>query len=186
MPPATRPDPAPGPAPGPAPELPIAELRAAALDGELYELDGAWLPLDEFDRPALRAAVIARRFSARLIAERRSAAWVLGALDAPPPRHELCADAEARTRIWSTGALVREVVLDPEDVVRIGALTVTTPVRTVVDLARVEPEFGEPERAIARRLLALAGADAALCRALIDRRRNLPNKREAWARILSL
>lgn len=168
-------------------DLPEAELRAAALDGDLFALDRAWCPIDEFDRAALRAEVIARLWPHRLIAERRSAAWVLGALPDPPAVHELCADTEARTKPrMRRDATVREVVIDAADRVRVGSLEVTTPVRTVVDLARVEERFDDDVRAMCRSLLEIDGGDIRACRALIERRRNLPGKRRAWDRLRSL
>ena len=66
-------------------DLPLAELCAARLDGELVAIDDGWTPLDEPDLPALRAAVTALRAPRSLVIERMSAAWVHGALAAPPP-----------------------------------------------------------------------------------------------------
>ena len=40
-------------------DLPLAELCAARLDGELFAIDDGWAPLDEPDLPAFRAAVTA-------------------------------------------------------------------------------------------------------------------------------
>ena len=42
-------------------DLPIAELCAARLDGELFAIDDGWAPVDEPDLPAFRAAVVALR-----------------------------------------------------------------------------------------------------------------------------
>ncbi|MDM4763243.1 type IV toxin-antitoxin system AbiEi family antitoxin [Galbitalea sp. SE-J8] len=167
-------------------DLPLAELGASVLDGELFRFDAVFAPIDEFDRPAVRAASIVRVASPRHIAERHSAAWVLGALDDPPRRHELCASVAARTSSAMPGVRVREVVIDEDDLVRVAGLGVTTPVRTVVDLARTAAGFEAADRATCRRLLALGDADAEACRELIERRRNLPNKRQTWDRIRSL
>jgi hypothetical protein len=170
-----------------AADLPLAELTAARLDGEVYRLDGVFCIVDSPEFPALRAEAIVRRWPSRLIAERHSAAWVLGALDAPPSRHELCADVNARARPTTLlDAHVREVVLDPEDVVRVGRLDVTSPARTVIDLARFSDRFDVAERAICERLLRGVDGGRDHCRDLLDRRRNLPNKKRAWERIRSL
>lgn len=168
-------------------DLPWPELQAAALDGDVYAIGDAFAPIDEFDRSLLRAESIARTWPRRVIAERRSAAWVLGALDRAPLVHELCTDTTARTKHPLTTAVqLREVVMDQHDIVRVGRLGVTSPVRTIVDLARIDPVFGEAEAEACRRLLALPGATVEACRVLMDRRRNLPGKNRAWQRIRSL
>lgn len=64
-------------------DLPLAELCAARLDGELVAIGTGWCPVDEPDLPSLRAAAVAPRLPAPLIVERRSAAWVHGALPSP-------------------------------------------------------------------------------------------------------
>jgi hypothetical protein len=168
-------------------ELPAAELAAARLDGELFLLDSCYCPVDQWETPELRAAVISARWPSRLIAEQRSAAWVLGALDLPPQRHELCAALGARSRPSETHeARIREVVIEPEELGRVGALCVTSPLRTILDLTRFRPEFGNDDREMVRRLLAIGGLSPEQCVAALDARRNLPNKKTAVGRILSV
>jgi hypothetical protein len=168
-------------------DLPLAELHAARLDGELYALDSCFCPVDELEYPALRANTIAAQWPFRLIAEQRSAAWVHGVTDFPPRRHDLCADIGARARPTNVHkANVREVVIDASEIVRIGRLDVTTPLRTTLDLARVSATFGNDERSMCIGLMRLGGFTAAHCIEVLDSRRNLPNKKVAFERLANL
>ncbi len=165
-------------------DLPLAELTAVRLDGELYAIDGCFSPIDEPEDAARRALALAAGFPGRLIAEQRTAAWVHGVLPSPPGRHQFCVDIASRARPpIDAHLLVREVVLGPGDLVHLGGMPVTSPLRTVADLARVSPGFGAAERSIVRGLMRLGGHTLADCAALLDRRRNLPGKRAALSRV---
>jgi hypothetical protein len=165
-------------------DLPLAELHAARLDGELLALDEAFAPIDSAAGPEQRAAAVGRAWSPRLIAEQRTAAWIWGATLESPARHQLCSSVDARARppapLRST---VREVVIDADEVVSLAGLRVTTPLRTVTDLARFEERFGEPEVLLVRELLRLGRLTLDDCLLALERRRNLPAKRLAGARI---
>lgn len=165
-------------------DLPRPELDAARLDGELYLMDGCYCPIDEPERAALRGGSLAARFSPRLIAEQRSAAWVLGALDSAPRIHQLCAGLTARARPADlTGLEVREVVVDESDLLAIGGFRVTTPTRTACDLARFSRHFGALEQELIRRTMELGEVKLDDCLRLMERRRNLPGKKRAIQRI---
>lgn len=165
-------------------DLPRAELDAARLDGELVSIDGCFAPIDEPDRAALRAGSLAARYSPRLIAEQRSAAWVLGVLDAPPNTHQLCAGLDARVRPTDlTGIEVREVVIDQADLISVGGFRITSVLRTVVDLARFSPSFDSEETGIVRGLAEIGVYSIGDCIAQMERRRNLPGKRLAVERL---
>ncbi len=167
-------------------DLPLAELHAARLDGEVYPVDECFSPIDEIDRLALRARALAALFAPRLIAEQRTAAWVLGVVARPPAQHQFCADITARARPVGTGRItVREVVIDESDLFVCAGLTVTTPLRTIVDLARFSPSFGAKERGIAGMLMQRHGIGVPECTAMLNRRRNLPGKRIALDRIIA-
>lgn len=165
-------------------EFPTPELQALVLDGEAYRVDDCVAPVDEITGPLQRAAALAVELPARLIAEQHSAAWVWGAQSHPPRRHEVCADITARTRP-TVGALlsVREVVLLHEDTSLLAGLAVTTPMRTAIDLARFVPRWDDSEAEIVRGLLALAGVGIVECARVMNRKRNLPNKRIALERL---
>lgn len=118
-------------------DLPLAELCAARLDGELFAIDDGWAPLDEPDLPAFRAAVTALRAPRSLVIERMSAAWVHGAVVAPPPIAQFCVPLKARIAvIGDHRAQVREVRIDDDEIMRFDAVPCTTPVRTAFDLLR--------------------------------------------------
>ena len=165
-------------------DLPLAELCAARLDGELFALDEAFAPVDVGAGPVERARAAGRDWPARLIAERWSAAWIWGAAERPPARHQLCASKDARARpVVPARGVVREVVIAADEYEVLGSVRVTTPLRTAVDLARFTDEFGAVEARTVRHLAAMAGADLAECRRALERRRNLPGKKIAWARL---
>ncbi len=164
-------------------DLPAAELRAAALDGELVPIDGCWAPIDEPDRASQRALALAVQLPDRVIVEQRSAAWVWGLLDAPPRPHDLCTAIGARVRTGEGWPAAREVVIDEDEMVELGGIRVTTPLRTVIDLARFGAIFDEP---LVERLLAFGGVTVADCLEAMNRRRNLPGKRLAVERLSSL
>jgi hypothetical protein len=165
-------------------DLPLAELCAARLDGQLFQVDEAYSPVDQPELPATRAASLAIHCEQRLIAEQRSAAWIWGASALPPRRHELCASLGARARpTYVQRTLVREVVIDENDIVVIGGVQVTTPLRTIADLARFSSQFGTDEKELVRRLLVIGGLSLDDCRQHLDRRQNLPLKIRAWKRL---
>ena len=165
-------------------DLPLAELCAARLDGELFAVDDGWAPLDEPDLPAFRAAVTALRASRSLVIERMSAAWVHGAIAAPPALAQFCVPLSARIAvIGDHRALVREVRIDDAEIMRFGDVPCTTPVRTAFDLLR-DPVLDEP--AILDAVVSLATSHPELAAAVRDRFAavpRMPHKSTALARL---
>lgn len=168
-----------------ATDLPSPELQAARLDGELLQLGPAWAPIDEVISTRHRAAAVHAGLLDRLIVEQRSAAWVWGAAPSPPSHPQLCVAVGARVRLHHL-LPVREVVIDADEVAEVGGARVTTPLRTVIDLVRFGGEFGELERRTAVTLLREHGLSVQRCIEELDRRRNLPNRRRAHARLATL
>lgn len=165
-------------------DLPEAELHAAKLDGEVYRVDQCFSPIDEIEECRTRARALLLTVPTRLIAEQRTAAWIYGALPSPPWHHQFCADISARVQPSGLVALtVREVVIDAGDLADIAGLLVTTPLRTVVDLARASVGFGDVELRAVSALMRIGGFGLEECRAVLDRRRNLPHKTLALERI---
>ncbi|WP_415855830.1 hypothetical protein [Sinomonas sp. G460-2] len=118
-----------------------AELQAMTNDGVLRRLVGdAYAPATAPLTPELRATGLATvyepRLRARTVVGRQSAAWIYGCAPAPPlpvllvpaPRR-LSAARKAR------GVLVHEVWLGDFDIIELGPLLVTSPLRTAVDLS---------------------------------------------------
>ena len=165
-------------------DLPIAELTAARLDGELFEVDACFAPVDEIEQPAHRVLALRSAVHDRLIAEQLTAAWIWGAMPAPPARHQFCAALGARvSRTSVPWRSVREVVIDPVELAVVNGMRVTSPLRTIVDIARFADTFEHKESQAILGLQRLSGIGTADVIAEINRRRNLPGKRRALARV---
>ncbi|MFF2270701.1 hypothetical protein ACFVTX_00365 [Agromyces sp. NPDC058136] len=135
-------------------DLPLAELCAARIDGELFAIDEGWAPVDEPDLPSFRAAVVALRMPRRLIIERLSAAWVHGALDAPPRTAQFCVPLHERIAVApALGTIVREVVVSDAELVELAGVRCTSVPRTAFDLLRDQTlDDATAERVVARLL----------------------------------
>lgn len=161
-------------------DLPPAELQAARLDGEVYDLAGAYCLIGELESPIHRARAVLGARSPRLIAELGTAAWIWGV--APEPtRLEFAVTPEARARLSPAHHVaVREIVYEPGDVDTLGGVQVTTPLRTILDLAR----FGDPfDPAVVTRLAAIAGLRRDDCLAALSSRGGIPAKKRALRRL---
>jgi len=157
-------------------DLPWAELQAARLDGEVYDLGDAFCPIGELEAPRHRARAAIGRRSRRLIAELGTAAWVWGA--APEPEHlQFAVTPDARARLSpDQHVTVREIVFAATDLVELDGVAATTPARTAIDLARFEEPF-QPETVA--RLAAIAEFALADCLAMLESRSGIPSKRRA-------
>jgi hypothetical protein len=165
-------------------DFPAPELDALRLDGDAYRLGDCVAPIDEIQNPRLRAAALAAELPPRLIAEQHSAAWVWGAVLFPPAKHEVAADISARARpSLELHLAVREVVILHEDVVTLAGATITTPLRTAIDLTRFVRLWNDEERRIVAELMAFGEFGALDCARVMNRRRNLPGKRLALQRL---
>lgn len=159
-------------------DLPAVELQAARMDGELFGIDECFSPVDLPEAQTQRAHALASILPERLIAEQLTAAWIWGVTDLMPTRHQLCAAAGARARPANPrGLAIREVVIDEGEIVSLGALSVTSPLRTAFDITRSSTSFGPEEQSMVLRLLVLAGSTIQECREFLNGRRNLPGKR---------
>jgi hypothetical protein len=156
-------------------DLSPAELQAARLDGELYDLAGAYCLLGELEAPRHRAQAVLAGRSPRLIAELDTAAWIWGAVDTLDGL-EFAVTPDARARLGPAHhATVREIVYEPGDVTTLDDCQVTTPLRTVIDLAR-EAAF-DPR--VASRLAAIGGFHIHDCLAALESRPGFPSKTRA-------
>ena len=181
-------------------DLPAPELGGMRLDGEVYALADGWCPIDELEGPAHRARAVRGERSERLIAELGTAAWVWGVTPTLPRVVEFCVDLGARARLRISPIVrVRELVLDPGDRVDLGGepgrpggpggaggAAVTSRLRTAVDLARFRDPLSADDEASIVELAQQGGFGLEECRELMDRRRNLPEKRRALARLTAL
>jgi len=80
-------------------------------------------------------------------------------------------------------ANVREVVIEPSEIAVVAGLQVTTPLRTILDLARFATPFGELEVRIVKAMIASSLTRFDDCATALNERRNLPNKRRALERL---
>ncbi|MGR0317902.1 type IV toxin-antitoxin system AbiEi family antitoxin [Agromyces sp. ZXT2-3] len=165
-------------------DLPLAELCAARLDGELMRIGDGWCPVDEPDLPSLRAAIVAPGLPAPFIVERRSAAWVHGALPAPPVAPECCVPHASRvsTRSLPRAMVLREVAITSDEIAEVGGIRCTTLDRTVYDLVRDAEPAPDAVRIVAALLALDAGAEGRV-RARMEHSRRMPHKSAALRRL---
>lgn len=145
-----------------------AELRAAALDGELVPLADGFAPLDLPVTASTRAAALAPGLhDPRVIVSDRSAAWVWG-WQFRAARLSTSVSIDARIPSTERRRLgAREVVIDGDETVELGGLAVTDPVRTLVDLARHDADADVVEllaRGLHEHRIPQAAIDSALAR----------------------
>ncbi|MFE5409732.1 hypothetical protein [Microbacterium sp. NPDC056569] len=155
-----------------------AELTAACLDGDLVALGDAYIPADAVETPALRAGSLAEILGDTLAATHLSAAWVHGGLPLPPSRHTVQRAVSRRLHVVPDRRVVyRDLQVAADDLQLVGGVLVTTPERTLADLARA----GDDEHTEAARLLAEADTDAAVRAIARLEAGALPHKRSALA-----
>ncbi|PRB13430.1 type IV toxin-antitoxin system AbiEi family antitoxin [Microbacterium sp. MYb62] len=120
----------------PGERLSLSELSAARIDGHVVEVGDAYVPADLFEGPDVRASAIASLVQPGTAASGPTAAWIHGAGDSPPGVHHLKRCVERRIRAVTSARLVfHDTVVPPSDVLLIGGIPVSTPVRTMLDLA---------------------------------------------------
>ncbi len=118
------------------PLLSAAELRAAELDGELFAVGVGWEPADLPPSAASRALSLRPELPPRAIIAGRTAAWVWG-WTSRRVGVAICVDTCARiSTTHRRGFRAREVVIDGDELRHPGGIAVTSPERTIVDLAR--------------------------------------------------
>lgn len=169
-------------------DLPLAELCAARLDGDIAQLGFSFTPIDVPVGVATRARSLSGLLPERFIADRRTAAWVYGATERLPPRLEACVSTAARPSALARfdGArfdgLVREVVITSGEVLTFDGVLITSPLRTVFDLLRTDP-FDADTVGLIRRLAELSSITRHDCEQYLARRAHLPGKTETLRRL---
>ena len=117
--------------------LSAAELSAARLDGHLVELGEGYMPADAVETAAMRAASLGSLLGESMSASLMSAAWVWGAIDEPPMRHSAHRAVERRLHhVIARRLVLHDVFVPASGRVSIGGVWVTTPLQTLLDLAR--------------------------------------------------
>ena len=161
--------------------LPLAELHAARLDGELFTIDERFSPVDEVETAWLRARALRSVAGTRMIAELDSALWVHGLLPVVPSIHTMCVPRSDRLKFPPSPRFVlREMTHEPGDTMEIAGLRVTVPARILHDLALVERE---DVVGAARSILGRHPELAHECARRISDTPNLPGKGRALRRL---
>ena len=168
------------------------ELQSMAGDGVLsqFHQHGYTLP-DVAASPQMRARAAANAVPSairqRVVAGRMTAAWIYGCAN-EPDRLALLVDAKRRiSSLRNTrGCSLHEVRLGPCDVVSLGGLMVSSPLRTALDIAlhvdaqralpALEALLSRPENDVRLRLLVLA----------IEATPRVPHKRSALEKLARL
>ncbi|WP_223979168.1 type IV toxin-antitoxin system AbiEi family antitoxin [Arthrobacter sp. NicSoilB8] len=160
-----------------------------AADGVLTQLcQHGYLRPGTPSSPQLRARAaslaVAPSIRQRVVAGRMTAAWIYGCA-AEPDRLALLVDANRRISSLRSvrGCTFHEVRLGPFDVVSLGGLMVSSPLRTALDVAlHVEADRAVPAL---RALLARPelGVRLRLLRLAVDASPRLPHRRAALAKL---
>lgn len=123
------------------------ELTAACLDGDLVMVGEAFLAADAPATAWARARSLRPLIGDTLAVSHRGAAWLHGAIPIPPAR--ICVQRAVPTRInhvVSRRLHFHDTYLEPPDALSRAGIVMTSPVRTVADLARSSDD--EDERAL--------------------------------------
>ncbi|AYF99124.1 hypothetical protein [Protaetiibacter intestinalis] len=170
--------------PFPVVEFPDPVRQAMRLDGELFRLGDAFVPVGMPECPELRAAAAIAGRSRRLIPARATASWIWGAALLPALRPEFVVDTGARwAPVPGEGIDVVETVIRPGETVDCGGVAVTSPLRTAVDLARFRMPFTLVDAEQVRTLAALGGFGLAEALASLEEARHLAGKLLAVERL---
>lgn len=113
-----------------------AELSAARIDGHVFDIGDAYVPADLVESADVRASAIAPLVRAGTAASGPTAAWIHGAGDSPPAVHHVKRSVDRRLRPHTSSRLVfHDTLLPASDWQLIGGIAVSTPTRTMIDLA---------------------------------------------------
>lgn len=166
----------------PSARLSASELRAAVLDGELVAIGEGFAPIDAPITAAARAASLAPSLlDDRVVIADRTAAWVWGWGPAPAALMT-CVAITARIPSPDRRRLrAREVVIDDDERRMLGTVAVTTPLRTLLDLARHDE--GADVVSLLARGIRCHGITREAVDSALARRRSLSFVRPARARL---
>ena len=164
-----------------------AELSALRLDGDCFAVGPAAVAADAPLDSAVRAAVLAGE-AARygLVAADRLAAWVHGAMSRPPSPVRFSIDLADGVRTRTPPVPPREVRFERADLTVIAGLRLTTPLRTALDLARLEERFDRSAAVAVGHLLSVAGIPPTDAAEALAAAPPAPDKRRGIHRLRSL
>ncbi|MFB8190614.1 type IV toxin-antitoxin system AbiEi family antitoxin [Microbacterium sp. NPDC055988] len=120
----------------PGERLSQTELSAARIDGHVVDVGDAYIPADLVEGPDVRASTVAALVRPGTAACNQTAAWIHGAGDTPPAVHHVKRCVDRRIRPVTSARLVfHDTLLPAEDVCVLGGVAVSSPARTMLDLA---------------------------------------------------
>lgn len=112
------------------------ELSAARLDGVLFEVGDGYMPPDIPEDSVARVSSLGHILLPGYAASGPTAAWVHGAGSSSPARHHLQRITTHRQRVDTPrGVTLHDGLLAPDEFAPVGGIAVTTPLRTLIDLA---------------------------------------------------
>lgn len=164
-------------------DLPLPELCAARIDGELFAIDECFATIDAVDTPALRGAALLSLSGPRAVAVLESAMWVHGLMARAPDIHQVRTSRPDRVRLPTIRRLAAGTAqFHDGDVFRVGGMRVTTLERTVADLLLAD-DFRLTRQRLVRIALDAQPAVAAGCASRIRSAEHLPGKHRALRRL---
>jgi hypothetical protein len=168
-----------------------AERSVLRLDGEAVPLGLTVVPVDVPVGPAVRAASLTAAVARHdLVVDLRTAAWVHGVLPALPRPLTLAVDVSRSRRTKLVVPPPREARFREDDLVRLGGVLVTTPLKTAFDLLRLDDDGverrGESLDALAAALLREARLSPAVAAALAHLQPGCSHKQRGIDRLAAL
>ncbi|UBH05969.1 hypothetical protein K8P10_001480 [Leucobacter sp. Psy1] len=126
--------------------LPPTIVHAALMRGDLVRCGPGVRPVGWPDSPRVRAHALSGRLTHGRIASHLTAAWVWGAARRTGPAlYATVPDRRRREPTRDAGLTLTHRPCPERDRVRFGAIAVTTPRRTLIDLIHDAATDGEPE-----------------------------------------
>ena len=164
-----------------------AERSVLLLDGEVVPLGLTVVPVDVPVGPGVRAASLSAAVARpALVVDLRTAAWVHGVLTDLPRPLTLAIDVSRSRRTKLVTPPPREARFRADDLVRLGGVLVTTPLKTAFDLLRLDEDGGAALDALAVGLLRCAGLSPAVAAALAHLQPGCPHKQRGIDRLAAL
>ena len=113
------------------------ELSALRIDGDVFSVGDGFVCADGIEDAAIRIRAIGPLLGSPRIAARETAGWIYGqGFDCPRPVQVVVPAGRSQSTEPLRGVRLREAVLTDDEVVELGGLLITSPLRTIVDLLR--------------------------------------------------
>lgn len=164
-----------------------AERSVLRLDGDCVALGLTVVPVDVPVSAEVRAASLMPAVVRHdLVVDLLTAAWVHGAIDELPRPLTLAVDVLDGPRMKAWARRPREAHFRRDDLVRLGGVRVTTPLKTAFDLLRLEAVPTPDTEAVAAALLFSARLSPTIAAAMAQLQIRCPNKQRGIDRLATL